>query len=203
VSLISFMVGIILAYMGAVQLGQFGAQVYVANLVALGMVREMAPIMTAIIMAGRTGAAYAAQLGTMQVNEEIDAYRTMGFSPVEFLVLPRMIALVLMVPLLTVYSDIVGILAGMLVGVSIFDIGFREYYNQTVATLSMLDVAGGLFKAAVYGVLIAIAGCLRGMQSGRSASAVGEATTSAVVTSIVFIVVAAGLLTIIYQAMGI
>ena len=203
VTLISFLVGLILAYMGAVQLQMFGAQVYVASLVGLGMARVMGALMTGIIMAGRTGASFAAQLGTMQVNEEIDAYRTLGISPMEFLVLPRMLALILMVPLLTLYADLVGILAGLFVGVTMLDIGFMEYYHQTVYSLTLTQFVVGLIQAAVFGVLIAIAGCMRGMQCGRSASAVGEATTSAVVTSIVFIVVAAGVLTIVFSQLGI
>ncbi len=203
VTLISFLVGLILAYMGAVQLQMFGAQVYVASLVGLGMARVMGALMTGIIMAGRTGASFAAQLGTMQVNEEIDAYRTLGISPMEFLVLPRMLALILMVPLLTLYADLVGILAGLFVGVTMLDIGFMEYYHQTVVSLTLTQFAVGLIQATVFGVLIAIAGCMRGMQCGRSASAVGEATTSAVVTSIVFIVVAAGVLTIVFNQLGI
>ena len=203
VTLISFLVGLILAYTGAVQLRQFGAQIYVADLVGLGMAREMGAMMTGIVMAGRTGAAYAAQLGTMQVNEEIDAFRTMGVDPMEFLVLPRMLALILMVPLLTLYADFAGIFAGLVVGVTILDLGTFAYYEETVRALNLTHFAAGLFKAAVYGALIALAGCLRGMQSGRSAQAVGQAATSAVVTGIVFIVVAAAVLTILYNVLGI
>ena len=203
VSLISFLVGLILAYMGAVQLAQFGAQIYIANLVAIGMVREMGALMTGIIMAGRTGAAFAAQLGTMQVNEEIDAFKTLGISPMDFLVLPRMLALIVMMPLLTLYAGIVGMLAGLAVAVSIFDIGVFEYYQQTMRTLNLTQFGVGIFKGTVYGILIAIAGCLRGMQCGRSAQSVGQATTSAVVTSIIMIVVAASVLTIVFQKLGI
>jgi phospholipid/cholesterol/gamma-HCH transport system permease protein len=203
VSLISFLVGLILAYMGAVQLARFGAQIYIADLVGIGIVREIGPLMTAVIMAGRSGAAFAAQLGTMQVNEEIDAFKTMGVPPVEFLVLPRMLALILMVPLLTLYCNVVGMVAGMLVAVTAFDVDMFEYYHQTLRALDLRHILIGLSKSAVYGVLIALAGCLRGMQCGRSAAAVGQATTSAVVTSIVFIVVSASVLTIIYQQFGI
>lgn len=203
VTLISFLVGLILAYMGAVQLQQFGAQIFIADLVGIGMVREMAGLMTGIIMAGRSGAAFAAQLGTMQVNEEIDALKTLGISPMEYLVLPRMLALIMMVPLLTLYGSIVGMIAGMVIAVSAFDVTAFEYYNQTLRALDMQQFLVGLSKATVYGVLIAYSGCLRGMQSGRSASAVGEATTSAVVTSIVLIVVAASILTIVFQVLGI
>ncbi len=202
VSLISFLVGMILAYVGAVQLKQFGAQIFVANLVGLGMAREMGAMMTAIIMAGRTGAAFAAQLGTMTVGEEIDALRTSGFSPMDFLVLPRMLALVLMVPLLGLYADLLGILGGAFVAVSSFDLGFAQYYDQTLAALSLQQFALGLFKAAVFGVLVALAGCLRGMQCGRSAAAVGEAATSAVVTGIVWIIVVDAMLTVVYDILG-
>jgi phospholipid/cholesterol/gamma-HCH transport system permease protein len=203
VSLISFLVGLIVAYMGAVQLAQFGAQIYIANLVSIGMVREMGALMTGIIMAGRTGAAFAAQLGTMQVNEEIDAFRTLGISPMDFLVMPRMLALILVMPLLTLYSDVVGMLAGLVIANTAFDISTFEYYHQTVHSLDLRQFAVGISKGTAYGILIAFAGCLRGMQCGRSAQAVGQATTSAVVTSILFIVVAASLLTIIYQQLGI
>jgi phospholipid/cholesterol/gamma-HCH transport system permease protein len=203
VSLISFLVGLIVAYMGAVQLAQFGAQIYIANLVSIGMVREMGALMTGIIMAGRTGAAFAAQLGTMQVNEEIDAFRTLGISPMDFLVMPRMLALIFVMPLLTLYSDLVGMLAGLFVANTAFDIGTFEYYHQTVHSLDLRQFAVGVSKGTTYGILIAFAGCLRGIQCGRSAQAVGQATTSAVVTSILFIVVAASLLTIIYQQLGI
>jgi phospholipid/cholesterol/gamma-HCH transport system permease protein len=203
VSIISFLVGLIVAYMGAVQLAQFGAQIYIANLVAIGMVREMGALMTGIIMAGRTGAAFAAQLGTMQVNEEIDAFRTMGIAPMDFLVLPRMLALILMMPLLTLYSGIVGILAGLSVASMVFDISLFEYYHQTVRALDLRQFAVGISKGTVYGILIALAGCLRGIECGRSAQSVGQATTSAVVTSIVFIVIAASLMTILFQRLGI
>lgn len=188
VSLISFLVGLILAFVGAIQLQKFGAQIYVADLVGIAMAREMGAMMTAIIMAGRTGAAFAAQLGTMSVNEEIDALKTMGISPMEFLVLPRMVALALMMPLLCLYADLVGILGGAVVAVSMLDVSLSQYWHQTVEALTLTHFAVGLSKSAVFGVLIAVAGCLRGMQSGRSAAAVGDAATSAVVTAIVWII---------------
>ena len=203
VSLISFLVGLILAFIGAVQLRQFGAQIYVADLVGLGMVRAMGAMMVAITMAGRTGAAFAAQLGTMTVNEEIDALTTMGISPMEFLVLPRMLALMLMMPLLCLYADLLGILGGFVVGIGMLDLGAMTYFNETQAALSVTDCVLGLINAGVYGVLVAIAGCLRGMQCGRSASAVGDAATSAVVTALVWIIVATALLTIIYDVLGV
>ena len=195
VSLISLLVGLILAFVGAIQLKLFGAQVYVADIVAIGMVRVMGAIMTGIIMAGRTGAAFAAQIGTMQVNEEIDALKTMGIAPVEFLVLPRMIALIIMMPLLCIYADLMGILGGMIVGVGMLDINPIEYLNRTQEILTLTTVWIGLFHSVVFGVLVALAGCLRGMQCGRSASDVGYAATSAVVTSIVSIIVATAIIT--------
>jgi phospholipid/cholesterol/gamma-HCH transport system permease protein len=202
VSLISFLIGLILAFVGAIQLRQFGAQIYIADLVAIGMAREMGAMMAAIIMAGRTGAAYAAQLGTMRVNEEIDALSTMGISPFEFLVLPRMLGLILMMPLLTIYADLVGIAGGAVVGVGMLKVGMLPYWNHTWDAVSLSDFAAGLIKSAVFGVLIAIAGCLRGMQCGRSSAAVGLAATSAVVTGIVFIIVSDAILTVVYDAIG-
>ena len=203
VSLISFLVGLILAFVGAVQLKMFGAQIYVADLVGIAMVREMGAMMTGIIMAGRTGAAFAAQLGTMQVNEEIDALTTMGISPMEFLVLPRMLALVLMMPLLCLYADLVGILGGVVVGIGMLDLSFTQYFHQTQAALDLTNFALGIFKGTFYGILIALFGCLRGMQCGRSASAVGIAATSAVVTAIVAIIVSDGIFAVICDVLSI
>jgi len=203
VSLISLLVGLILAFVGAVQLALFGAQIYVADLVGIAMTRVMGAIMTGIIMAGRTGASYAAQLGTMQVNEELDALTTLGVSPMEFLVLPRMLALTIMMPLLCLYADLMGILGGMIVGVFILDINALQYYAQTKAAIGLTQVWIGLFHSLVFGVLISLAGCLRGIQCGRSASAVGQATTSAVVTSIVSIIVATAIITFICNVLRI
>jgi phospholipid/cholesterol/gamma-HCH transport system permease protein len=201
VTLISFLVGLILAFMGAVQLENFGAEVYVADLVAIAATREMGCLMTGIIMAGRTGAAFAAQLGTMRVNEEIDALVTMGIPPMDFLVLPRMVALILMMPLLTVYSDLWAILGGAFVGVTMLDLGLIEYFDRTLYAMTLRNFLIGVFKGSVFGVLVALSGCLRGMQSGRSAAAVGLATTSAVVTAIVLIVVAEGIFAVILNAL--
>ncbi len=203
VSLISVLVGLILAFIGAIQLKLFGAQIYVASLVGIGMVRALAAIMTGVIMSGRTGASFAAQLGTMQVNEEIDALKTLGIPPMEFLVLPRMIALFLMMPLLSLYADLMGILGGFAIGVSMLGLNFTEYYNKTKESVRLDDFWIGLFSAAAFGVLVALAGCMRGMQCGRSASAVGEAATSAVVTSIVSIVVAMAVITVICHVLNI
>ncbi len=201
VSLISFLIGLILGFVGAVQLQQFGASIFVANLVAIAMTREIGCIMTAIVMAGRTGAAFAAQLGTMNTNQEIDALSTMGISPMEFLVLPRMLALILMMPLLTIYSDLVGILGGAVVGLGMLGLGPTEYFEQTRGAVSLIDFFIGVGKSAVFGVLVALVGCLRGMQSGRSAAAVGLAATSAVVTSIVLIIVIDGIFAVILNVL--
>ena len=203
VTLISFLVGLILAFVGAVQLAMFGAQIFIANLVGIAMAREMAAIMTGIIMAGRTGAAFAAQIGTMQVNEEVDALITMGVSPMEFLVLPRMLALIVMMPLLCLYANLVGILGGFVVGTGMFDISFTQYMEQTRLALNLTHFGIGIFKSVIFGVLVAIAGCLQGMECGRSASAVGDAATSAVVTSIVLIVVTDGFFAVITNIIGI
>ncbi|MGR8932979.1 MAG: MlaE family ABC transporter permease [Gammaproteobacteria bacterium] len=203
VTLISLLVGLILAFVGAVQLALFGAQIYIADLVGLGMTREMGGLMTAIIMSGRTGAAYAAQLGTMQVNSEIDALKTMGFAPMQFLVLPRMLALIIIMPLLCLYADLMGIVGGALVTVSFFDVSLVQYLNRTADAIHLPDFFVGVVKCAVFGVLIAVSGCMRGMQCGRSASAVGDAATSAVVTGIVFIVVADSLMTVVCNRLGI
>jgi phospholipid/cholesterol/gamma-HCH transport system permease protein len=167
------------------------------------MVRVMAAIMTGIILAGRTGAAFAAELGTMQVNEEIDALQTLGISPIEYLVLPRMIALVVMMPLLCLYANLLALTGGLVVGVGMLDLGLTEYLIQTRGALSFTNLWIGLIQGTVFGAIVALAGCLRGMQCGRSASAVGGATTSAVVTSIVGIIVATALVTVICQIIGV
>jgi phospholipid/cholesterol/gamma-HCH transport system permease protein len=203
VSLISVLVGLILAFVGAVQLKLFGAQIYVADLVAIGMTREMGAMMSAIIMAGRTGASYAAQIGTMQVNEEVDALQTLGLSPIEFLVLPRALALVLMMPLLCLYADFMGILGGGLIGVGMLGLSPVEYFNETKHAISLIGCLTGLIKSVVFGFIVALSGCMRGMQCGRSSAAVGVATTSAVVTAIVFIIVFDGLFAVIFDILGI
>jgi phospholipid/cholesterol/gamma-HCH transport system permease protein len=203
VTLISFLVGVILAFVGAVQLKQFGAQIYVADLVGIAMMREMGAMMTAIIMAGRTGAAFAAQLGTMKVTQEVDAFTTAGFSPQEFLVLPRAVALILMMPLLCLYSDFVGVLGGAAIGVGMLDLSWTTYFRETANAISLTDIFGGVFKSSVYGVLIALSGCLRGLQCGNSSSAVGDAATSAVVTGIVAIIVACGTFAVMFYVLGI
>lgn len=203
VTLISFLVGAIFAFVGAVQLQQFGAQIYVADLVGIAMVRDMAAVMTGIVVAGRTGAAYAAQIGTMKVTQETDALTTLGLSTLEFLVLPRMVALSLMMPLLCLYADLMGIIGGAAVAIGMLHIPPILYFQETQSALDLTALAGGVFKASVYGVLVAIAGCLRGLQSGKSSSAVGDAATSAVVTSIVFIIVACGIFAVTFYILGI
>jgi phospholipid/cholesterol/gamma-HCH transport system permease protein len=202
VSLIAFLIGVILAFMGAVQLSQFGASIYVADLVGIGMVRDMGAMMTAIIMSGRTGAAFAAKLGTMKVTQETDALTTMGISPLEFLVLPRVLALIVMMPLLCLFADLVGIFGGLFVGVSMLGLAPGSYMRETISTLTLTNLFGGLLKATTYGVLIAIAGCLRGFQCGNSSSAVGDAATEAVVMSIVMVVVACGLYAVVFNILG-
>lgn len=203
VTLICFLVGLILAFIGAIQLQLFGAEIFVADLVGIAMVRLMAAIMTGIVLAGRTGGAFAAQLGTMQVNQEIDALRTLGIDPMEFLVLPRMLALGLMMPLLCLYANLMGILGGMFVGVVMLDIGFIQYYNQTVQAVNLWNLGIGLFSGTLFGIIVALSGCMRGMQCGRSASSVGDAATSAVVTAIVGIIITTALVTLICNVLGI
>jgi phospholipid/cholesterol/gamma-HCH transport system permease protein len=195
VSLISLLVGLILAFVAAIQLRTFGAQIYVSHLVGIATVREIGAIMTGVIVTGRTGASFAAQLGTMQVNEEIDALRTLGLPPMDFLVLPRLLALSLMMPLLCLYADLMGILGGLVVGVAMLDIPPIQYLLETKRAIHLTDVLLGLFMSAVFGIIVALTGCMRGIASGRSASAVGEATTSAVVTGIVSIVAATAVIT--------
>jgi len=202
ITLVSVLVGMILAYLGLVQLKLFGAEIYVANLVTIGMVREMGALMAAVIMAGRTGAAYAAQLGAMQANEEVDAITTLGISPIDFLVLPRMFALICMMPLICLYADAVGLVGGAIVATGT-DITLNQYISQSRDAVTLMDIGTGLFKSLVFGVLIAIAGCKAGIQSGRNSAAVGEATTKAVVTATVYLVVADAGLNIIYDKMGI
>ncbi len=202
VTLISLSVGMILAYLGSVQLRQLGAQVYVANLVSIGMVREMGALMTAIIIAGRTGAAYAAQLGTMQVNEEIDALKTMGISSMEFLVLPRLLALIFIMPLLCIYADLIGMAGGALIALGM-DVSFNQYILQTQGAVDWADIFIGLFKSMIFGILIATAGCQAGLNCGRSSTAVGVATTNAVVKAIVYLVMADAAFNVLFDKLGI
>lgn len=202
VSLISFLVGLIMAYQAAVQLRQFGADIYVADLVGLSVVREMGPLMAAIILAGRTGAAFAATLANMKANDEVDALESLGISPVQFLVLPRLIALAVMMPLLALYSNGVGILGGMAVGAGVLDIPPSAYWIETQSIVDLSDVNSGLLKSVAFGLLIGLSGCLRGLQADRSAAGVGQAATSAVVTSILAIIVADALFAVVFNILG-
>ncbi len=196
ISLISLLVGLILAFVGIIQLGMFGAEIYVSSLVAVGMTRIMGAIMTGIILAGRTGASYAAVIGTMQVNEEIDALNTLGIPPSDYLVLPRLIALTLMTPLLVLYADFMGIMGGALVGVGILGLDPMEYFTFTQKGFNLNNLWVGMVHGLVFGMVISITGCYQGLNCGRNAEAVGRATTSAVVYSIVGIVLATAVLTL-------
>jgi phospholipid/cholesterol/gamma-HCH transport system permease protein len=202
VGLISFLVGIIMAYQGAVQLRQFGADIYVADMVGLADVREMGPMMAAIVLAGRTGAAFAATLGNMKANEEIDALETLGVSPVDFLVMPRMVALFFMMPLLTIYSNCLGIIGGLVISQTILDIPASLYWTETKSIIDLSDVSTGLIKAAIFGILIGVAGCLRGLQADRSAAGVGQAATAAVVTATLLIIVSDSVFAVIFNILG-
>jgi len=203
VTLINFLVGLIIAFVGAVELQKFGATIYVADLVAIATVRELGCIMTGIIMAGRTGSGFAAQLGTMNVNQEIEAFVTMGVAPMDFLVLPRMLALCLMMPLLCLYADLIGILGGATVAVGLLAQSPTQYWLETRHAIGFTSIGLGIGKSIVFGALIALAGCLRGMKSGRDAAAVGQAATSAVVLAIVWIIATDGIFAVICNVVGI
>ena len=203
VSLISLLVGMILAFIGAIQLRLFGAQIYIADIVGIAMVRVMGAVMTGIIMSGRTGASFAAELGLMQINEEIDAFKTLGISPVEFLVMPRVLALVIMLPLLTIYADFMGIVGGFFVSTTFLDLNPVEYLQHTQSAVQLSNVWVGLTHSFVFGIIVAICGCLRGIKCARSAEALGEATTSAVVSAITGIVIATAIITLICQILGV
>jgi len=203
VALINFLVGLILAFVGAVGLRQFGAAIFVADMVAIGTVREMGCLMTGIILCGRTGAAFAAQLGTMKVNQEISAFQTFGISPIEFLVLPRMIALILMMPLLCVFADAIAIFGGFAVSVTMLDMTATEYLTRTVEAITLKSFLLGIGKGSFFGFLVAYTGCLRGIQCGNNAAAVGEATTRAVVAGITAIIASDGIFAVICNALAI
>ena len=203
ISITSMLFGLILAFVGAVQLTQFGAQIYVAGLVGIGMLRVMGAVMVGVVMAGRVGAAYAALIGTMQVNEEVDALATLGIAPVDFLVRPRVVALTAMIPLLTLYADLMGVVGGYIVATTMLNISPMEYINATTQMVPYKHVFIGLAYGTVFGVIIAITGCYQGMRCGRSAQAVGFATTTAVVHAIVGIIVATAIITVICNVLGI
>ena len=199
VGLISFLLGLIMAFMSSVQLQQFGANIYVASLVSISMTRELGPIMTAIIVAGRSGSSFAAEIGTMKISEEVDALSTMNINPNFFLVLPRMFAAFLVMPVLTLFSDLFAIAGGLLVGVTMLDLTVSGYTNQTINSLTLFDVFWGVFKSGIFALLISWTGCLKGFQVKGGASGVGKATTSAVVTSIFLIVLSDSLLVVILR----
>ena len=202
VTLISFLVGMIMAYVGSVQLQQFGATLFIANLVGLAMVREMGAMMTGVIMCGRTGAAFAAQLGTMKVSEEIAALQTLDVCPIEFLVIPRIVALFLMMPLLTLYANFVGIVGGLVVAVGM-EVSVVQYIRQVAVAVDLYGFSTGLIKSTVFGVVVAVCGCLRGMQCGKDSAAVGAATTSAVVCGITSLIVVDALFAVLFNIIGI
>lgn len=188
VTLIAFLVGMIIAFLGAVVLRRFGAGYFVSYLVGYGMLREMASLMTGIIMAGRTGAAFAAELGSMKITEEIDAYRTLGISPIDHLVLPRVLGVLVTMPLLTIYAGFVGVLGGMVVSVTVLDLSVTQFMGGLQASVTLPDALLGVFKGTVFGLIIGVSGCLKGMQTGTDAGAVGRAATSAVVLGITLII---------------
>ena len=198
VSLTSLLLGLILAFVGAIQLRMFGAEVYVAALVGVAMVRVMGPVLTGIVLAGRTGASFAAIIGSMQANEEVDALITFGIAPVDFLVLPRVLGLAIMTPLLAVYADVMGIAGGCVVSVLMLDIAPSAYWENAFANIAPSYVWIGLLHALVFGFVVSLCGCYQGMRSGRNAEAVGRATTAAVVNSIVGIIVSTSIITVIF-----
>ena len=199
ISLVSFLVGLILAFVGALQLRTFGAGIYVASMVSIGMTRIMAAIMVGIIMAGRTGSSYAATLGTMQVNEEIDALKTLGIKISDYLITPRLLSLVLTIPFLTMLADVLGIFGGAVVGVAFLDISSSSYFDFAIKALSLKNILVGLMHSVVYGIIISLCGCYEGLNAGRDADSVGKATTSAVVTALVWMIVATGILTVLLE----
>jgi len=199
ITLIHFLVGLVLAFQASIQLRQFGANIFVADLVGLAQVREFGPLVTAVLLAGRSGSAFAAELGTMQVNEEIDALKTLGIDPVRFLVLPKTVALFLAMPLLTLYADVLGILGGLTVGVLGLDLTVQGYLLETQKALDLFDVFSGVIKSLAFALIVAGVGCLRGLQTKGGAESVGKAATSAVVAGIFLIIVADAIFTVIFQ----
>ena len=201
IALIGVLLGLILAFQSAIPMRRFGADIFVADLLGIAMLREMGPLITAIILAGRSGSAFAAELGTMKVREEIDALRTMGLEPVRFLVLPRVIAAVAMIPVLTVFANLFGLMGGAIVMRSL---GYPlvTYVNQVLSAVTVGDLMGGLLKSFVYGIVVAAVGCLRGLETKTGASAVGQSTTSAVVSGIVLIAIVDGLFAVVFHALG-
>ncbi|MBX6376455.1 MAG: ABC transporter permease, partial [Acetobacteraceae bacterium] len=203
VAICNGLIGAILAFVGAVQLRRFGAEIYVADLVGIALVREMAAVMTAIVMAGRTGGAYAANIAAMQGNEEIDALRAFGIPVFDYLVLPRILALVVMMPLLYIYACAVGLLGGLLVGMATLDLTATAYIEETRQAISGTQFALGLTKSVAFGVLVALAGCHIGLKAGRSAADVGRAATSAVVAGIIGVIALDAVFAVCSDALGI
>ena len=202
VTLINFLIGVILGFVGGVQLQNFGATIYMATLVGIAMARELGCLMTGIIMSGRTGASFAAEIGSVKTSQEIDALKTLGLSPMEFLVLPRLLAMLLMMPLLTVYGNVMGMIGGAVLAPG-FGVSFYQYYTQLIASVDIPNYAAGVIKSFFFGAIIAGAGCLKGIQSGNSSAAVGQATTSAVVTAITTIIALDAIFAFILTALGI
>ncbi|MEO5732656.1 MAG: ABC transporter permease [Rubrivivax sp.] len=202
VGLTCFLIGLILAYMGGAQLDRIGAQTFIPGVVTVGMVRELAGLMTGVILSGRIGAAFAAQLATMKAGEEIDALRVLGVDPIDDLVLPRVLALLLVAPLLIAYAAVVGMVAGMLASMAAYGLPAAEYVHQSLRAITWTHLWIGLFKGTLYAGLVALAGCREGLDAGRDARAVGQATTTAVVKSLVWIVMAACLTTVVFQSFG-
>jgi phospholipid/cholesterol/gamma-HCH transport system permease protein len=188
VALISFLLGLVMAFMSSLQLKQFGANIYVASLVSIAMVSELGPIMTAIVVAGRSGSAFAAEIGTMKISDEIDALTTMGFDPVTFLVVPRITAAVIVVPILTLLSNVFAIIGGLCIGVTLLNLTMTSYVKESMYILDFFEVSWGFMKSVVFSITIALVGCLRGFEAKGGADAVGNAATSAVVTSIFLII---------------
>jgi phospholipid/cholesterol/gamma-HCH transport system permease protein len=201
VGLLSFLLGIVVAYQGASQLRQYGANIFVADLVGLSMLREFAPLITAIIIAGRSGSAYAAQIGTMAVTEEIDAMRTIGIAPMELLVLPKIIALVIVLPLLTVFADVLGVFGGMIMARTQLDVGFGEFLDRFSKAVSITSYVVGIGKAPVFAVIIAVVGCFQGFRTHGGADSVGRQTTRSVVQSIFLVIVADALFSIAFSVL--
>jgi phospholipid/cholesterol/gamma-HCH transport system permease protein len=202
VSLTCFLIGLMLAYMGGAQLDKLGAQAYIADIVTVGMVRELAGLMTGMILAGRVGAAFAAQLATMKAGEEIDALRVLGVDPIDYLVMPRLLALVLVAPLVMAYASLVGVLAGLIPAVLAYGLPAAEYLHKCLNALTWTHLWIGVAKCTLYAALLALAGCREGLHAGRDAQAVGQATTRAVVKGLVWIIAAASITTILLQSLG-
>ena len=202
VTLMGFLIGLIIAFQSAIPMRQFGVEIFIANLIGLILLRELGPLVTAVILAGRTGSAFAAEIGTMKVNEEIDALATMGLDPVRFLTVSRVIAVLVMAPLLTLVFELFG-LAGGAVVVRVLGFPLVTYVNQLLSAVSLGDLLGGLVKAVAFGLLVGAIGCLRGLRTKTGPSAVGDSATSAVVSGIILIIIADGIFAVVYYHLGI